>query len=203
VNCRGVERWLDQGMPADDRENAMRHAAICGACSEAIEAASGLEAALRGAAATAWAAPTASADSADSADSTTSPAPPSPDFVANVMTRIAAADSLAREARLERRPARLWISLATDPISVSAITAALLVAVWTFRHPNWMLEAGMNLVGWWWSAAALAPQGRVDVDPIVWIELAIAVFPLALWGSWLLYRRIERALLLLAARPGV
>jgi hypothetical protein len=120
------------------------------------------------------------------------------------MTRIAAADSLAREARLERRRAPLWISLATDPISVSSITAALLVAVWTHRHPNWMLDAGMNLVARWWSsAAALAPQGRVDVDPLVWIELAIAVSPLVLWGSWALYRRIERALLLLAARPGV
>jgi hypothetical protein len=192
MNCSGVERWLDRGMPAGGREGAIRHAAICGACSEAVEAASSLEAALRGAAATAWAGP------ADSAP------PASPDFVANVMARIAAAHSLAREARLERRRARLWISLATDPISVSSITAALLVAVWTLRHPTWMLDAGMNLVArWWWSAAALAPQGRVDVDPLVWIELAIAVFPLVVWGGWTLYRRIERALLLIAARPGV
>jgi len=54
----------------------------------------------------------------------------------------------------------------------------------------------------WWSAAALSPRGGVVVDPLIWLGLAIALTPLAIWGGWALYRRIERTVLLLAARPG-
>jgi len=176
-------------MPVEDREDAMRHVAVCGVCTEAFEAASGVENALRHVAATAWAAPAAAA------------VPPAPEFVANVMSRIAAAESLGRG--LERRRGQIWISLVTDPLSVISITAALLVAVWSAWHARWFRDAGMTLAARsWWSAAALAPRGGVVVDPLIWTGIGIAVTPLAIWGGWALYRRIERTVLLLAARPG-
>ena len=192
MNCRVVERWLDRGMPEGERESAMRHVALCGACFEAFEAASGLEAALRAEAATVRAlAPDATAPAASS------------EFVANVMARVAAADTLALGARLERRRSRFWITLATDPIIVCSITAALVVAVWTVLRPGWFLDAGMNLAArWWLSTSALALPGRIELEPVLWIGIAISVSPLVLWGGWALYRRFERAILLLAARPG-
>src|SRR5439155_21127227 len=99
MNCSDVERWLDRGMPDSGGGRAMRHVAACGACFEAFEAASGLESALRAEAATLRGA-TAGA---------TAPAPA--EFVANVMARVATADSLALGARLERRRTRFWITL--------------------------------------------------------------------------------------------
>ncbi|TMQ63117.1 MAG: hypothetical protein E6K79_10750 [Candidatus Eisenbacteria bacterium] len=191
MNCSDVERWLDRGMPDSGSERAMRHVAACGACFEAFEAASGLESALRAEGASARAATVAAA------------VPAAPEFVANVMARVATADSLALGARLERRRARFWITLATDPIIVCSITAALVVAVWTVLRPGWFLDAGMNLAArWWLSTSALALPSRIELKPVLWIGIAIAVLPLVLWGSWALYRRFERAVLLLAARPG-
>jgi len=170
MSCRSVEQWLDRGMPVEEREDAMRHVAVCGACSEAFEAASGVEKALRHVAATAWAAPAAAA------------VPPAPEFVANVMSRVAAAESLGRGSQLERRRGQIWISLVTDPLSVISITAALLVAVWGAWHPRWFFDAGMTLAARsWWSAAALAPRGGVVVDPLILTGIAIAVTPLAIW----------------------
>jgi hypothetical protein len=192
MNCRVVERWLDRGMPEGEREAAMRHVALCGACFEALEAASALEAAMRAEAATVRAA---------TAGATT---PNASEFVATVMARVAAADSLALGARLDRRRARFWITLATDPISICSITAALLVAVWTIWRPSWALDTGMNLAArWWLSTSALALPGRIELEPVLWVGIAISVSPLVLWGGWTLYRRVERAILLLASRPGV
>ncbi|HKW51246.1 MAG TPA: hypothetical protein VJQ53_05865 [Candidatus Eisenbacteria bacterium] len=193
MKCSDVERWLDRGMPEGGRERAMQHVAVCGACFEAFEAASGLEAALRAKAAAERAATAGAEASAASSE-----------FVANVMARVASADSMALGARLDRRRARFWITLATDPITVCSITAALLVTVWTLMRPGWFLDAGMNLAGrWWLSTAAIAPTGRIALEPVVWIGIAISVSPLILWGGWTLYRRFERAILLLASRPGV
>lgn len=189
MNCRAVERWLDRGMPENAREVAMRHVAVCGACFEAFEAATSLETALRAAAADTRALPAGSAASV------------APDFVSNVMARVAAADSLARVARPDRGRANIWVELVTDPLSVIAITAAFVVALWSAWHPNWFYEVGMNLAGRWWSVAALPPRSPIELDPFVWAGLAVAASPFVVWGSWALYRRIERALLLLAARP--
>jgi hypothetical protein len=192
MKCSDVQRWLDRGMPDVGRERAIRHVAVCGACFEAFEATSGLEAALRAQAeteraATAGAAPRGTGD-----------------FVANVMARVTSADSLALWARLERRRSRYWVTLLTDPISICSITAALLVAVWTYMRPGWFLETGMNLAARWWvSASTFSAPGRVELQPILWIGIAISVSPLILWGGWALYSRIERAILLLASRPGV
>jgi len=199
MKCSDVQRWLDRGMPEGERERAMRHVAVCGACFEAFEAASGLEAALHAHAETARA-------------ETAGVAPPGTgDFVANVMARVTSADSLALGARLERRRGRYWVTLLTDPISICSITAALLVAVWTYIRPGWFLDAGMNLAARWWASAStlsapastFSAPGRVELQPILWIGIAISVSPLILWGGWALYSRIERAILLLASRPGV
>lgn len=188
MNCKAVGRWLDQGMPEKGRVRVERHVAVCGACFEAFEAASGLESALRAQAGRAMPAAL--------------PARAGAEFVANVMTRVAAAESLARAARPERRRAAVWIALVTDPICITSITAGFLVAVLSVWHPSLFFDAGMNLVArWWWPAAALAPGGRIELDTIIWCGIAIAASPIVLWGGWALYRRFERALLLLAARP--
>jgi hypothetical protein len=188
MNCKAVERWLDRGMPENGRERVKRHVAVCGACFEAFEAAASLESALRAEAGRAIPAALA--------------APAGAEFVANVMTRVAIAEPLARGARADRRRAAVWIALVTDPLSVVSITAAFLVAVLSAWHPSWFFDAGMNLVArWWWPAVALSPGGRIELDTIIWLGIAIAASPIVLWAGWALYRRFERTLLLLAARP--
>ena len=195
MNCRAVARWLDRGMPEKGHESVKRHVAVCGACFEAFEAASGLETALRAEAG--LHAETGRAIQAPLA------APAGAEFVANVMARVDAAESLARNARPERGRAAIWISLVTDPLCVVSITAAVLIAVWSAWHPNWFLGAGMTLVArWWLPAAALAPGGRIELAPIVWFGIAAAALPVVLWAGWTLYRRFERTFRFLAARPG-
>jgi len=189
MSCRFVERWLDQGTPEKERERAMRHVPLCGACYEAFAAASSVEAALRAEASELRARPAVSA------------APASPDFVESVMTRVAAAQSLAWNVKLGRRHGRMWIELVTDPISMVLFTAALVVGIWGLLRPQWFLEAGMKLVGGWSSVVSLAQSGHIDLAPAVWAGVAIAASPVVIWAGWALYRRLERTLLLLGARP--
>jgi hypothetical protein len=191
MKCKAVARWLDQGMPEKARDVAMRHVAVCGSCFEAFEAASSVEAALRAEAAVRAVPVVAAVDGA----------PACVDFVANVMARVEGAESIPRKAKPVRRPSRAWIELAADPLTVISITIAALVTLWSAWHPNWFYEAGMNLAARWWSVATLQPRSPIELDPYVWAGLAIAAFPFVVLGIWVLYRRLERAVLMLAARP--
>lgn len=200
MRCDDVTRWLDEGMDGAGEAGAASHARDCAACAAAIEAARALSAAFRADAAT--------------------PPPAPPDFAASVMSRIGAAAAVA-EAEGARAPRRRdsgrrlpwWAVLATDPVSVVSLTLALGIGLAAAWWPDAVARAasaivtlpakGLLAVAAWDSEAGLSHALGGDLDPVARLAIGLAALPIVLWGAWAFYRRVERAVILLAARRGV
>lgn len=185
MKCSGFDRWLDEGQPERQRESALEHGADCARCADALQAARAIETVLR----------------AENADRTVS-APPA--FVDTVMARVDAAARRTSAPVVDRQRVPWWVAIASDPVSIVSVTVGLSVAAWTISHPQWIRNLAMDVAGRWWSwVLAATSQSRLDIDPVVWLSIWIAMSPLILWGSWVAWRRLERAMILMVERPVV
>lgn len=183
MKCSEFDRWLDEGQPERGRERALGHGTGCARCAGALEAAHAIETALR----------------AESGDLSVSA---SPNFVDNVMASVEAAARRYSAPAADRQRVPWWAAIATDPVSVVSVTAGLSVAAWTLSHPRWLPDVAMDLAVRWSSwTLAVSSQTRVEIEPIVWLSIGIALSPLLFWGGWVLYRRLERAMILMAEHP--
>ena len=184
MKCSEFERWLDEGEPEHGREQALRHAAECTVCGPALQAARAVDAALR----LELAGPSMTA---------------SPGFVASVMHRVDEAARARAAISTERSPLPWWAALATDPVSMVSVTLGISLAVLAILHPRWLVNVGVDLSArWWLLAESISSATEVALDPTAWLSIGIALAPLAAWGLIALYRRVERAIILIAERPG-
>jgi hypothetical protein len=183
MNCPELERWLDEGMPETARADALHHVESCAGCAELLAAAGAIEALLR----------------EEPAEGAPIVAPPG--FTNAVLARVESETKGARVAFPQREP--WWVSWALDPVSVVAITAAVVVAAMARLHPAWFLDPGFawisrssewTEVAWTDAAAFFRATARV------WLAIGIGLAPLAIWGAAMFVRRLERLVLLLVAR---
>jgi hypothetical protein len=182
MDCNEFERWLDEGMPADDpsRDAAERHAASCGRCAETAGAARTLEALL--------AAAPASAPSG---------------FAGRVMERVRLGMRTGRPAvRIPAAPAMpWWIRAMSDPAAAVTFTLGILGLVIAGRpHAlagalSPLLRAASvllvsSLEGPAAGLASLPVQAGIalGVLPIV----VLASFPLYRWSDALFRRKAHR-----------
>lgn len=199
--CAAFGRWLDEGRPAHHADAHAAHARTCARCAALLE----LEAAL--------AAPPAVAAPAD--------------FTAAVMQRVhASAPAMARATAAPASRAagpRGALALALDPWTALVATAVALLAV----GRDALVQLGLALVrvgdrvsapaAWpsaplHWPAlpAASLPDlgaiGRViatlTADPTWSASLLLALAPIVLIVSWLLFRGAERMVASIGARAG-
>jgi len=184
MNCPELERWLDEGMPETGRAEALRHVESCAGCGELLAGAGAVEAMIRG----------------EPAEGEPIAAPPG--FTNAVLARI---ESEPKGARVNAFPQRepWWITWALDPVSVVAITTAVVVAVMARLHPAWFLDPGFAWIrgSTEWTGEALtdaAPFFRATA--LVWMAVGIGLAPLAIWGLVIFVRRLERLVTILAAR---
>lgn len=184
MKCNEFERWLNKGEPERDRQRARKHAAGCARCGRALGAALVVEEALRSEAAI----PVIAA---------------SPGFVASVMNRVEVIAERTREVPVGRPLFPWWARLATDPMSVVSVTLGISLGVAALWNPQWLLDTTVNLgAHWWWLALSASSAARGDLDPVSWLSIGIALAPLAAWGIYSLYRRLERTAILIIERPG-
>ncbi len=185
MKCSGFDRWLDEGQPERQRERALGHGANCARCVGALQAALAIESVLR-------------------AERAGRPVSPPPAFVDNVMARVDAAARRYSAPVVNRQRVPWWVAIATDPVSTVSVTVGLSVAAWTVSHPQWIQNLAMDVAARWWSwVLGATSAGHLDIDPIVWLSIGIAMSPLILWGGWVAWRRLERAFVLMAERPVV
>jgi len=189
MKCPELERWLDEGMPEAGRADALRHGESCAGCAELLAAAAAVEAMLR--------------DDPVAIEPVAAP----PGFTNAVLARIEhAGRSPSRSgawvgAPRQREP--WWITWALDPVSVVAITAAVVVAAIARLHPAWFLDPGFAWIdksSEWAGAASREAATFFRASAPVWIAIGVGLAPLVIWGLAIFVRRLERLLLLLAAR---
>jgi anti-sigma factor RsiW len=172
MRCDDLNRWFDDGMPAEGEADARRHAATCPACARSLASFAALEASLSGPA----------------------PAPPRPAaFTAGVLARVAVAPPVAGR--------RWWIQLLSEPAFTVAVTAGVAliltpVAIRFEASQSIALAASVafqSLVGAASGAlAALAP--REALSPLGRFYLSLGLAPLlAALGFWLI-ASVESAL---------
>jgi hypothetical protein len=175
-------------------ERALAHARTCPACAASIRAARAVDRALR--------------------EPVPVDAGPPADFVARVMGRVradgvdAAAGATSR-ALAERPTPSPWSWIAGDPVSVVSVTLAVSIGIAMAWRPAWVTAVAAALVaapGRWLSRLGPAPALSdfsagfgPSVHPAARIGLGLGAAALILWGSWILYRRLERTLILFGA----
>jgi hypothetical protein len=174
VNCRDLERWLDEGSPAADAAAARLHAAGCARCAEVLEIAASIEAAFR----------------AEAADI---PAPA--DFADRVMALVEATAIEPLAPRLAPEPRRVpaWMALASDPVTAVGITLALLLALAASWWPGHLLRGTIVAGAWAWDRAAVF---GTSLDPVILLSAVILGAALAAFLVWRLWHAAERALIL-------
>lgn len=169
--CDGVERWLNEGMPARDRAAARAHARGCPGCDQAIAAAVALEELLAGAAL-----PSASAGFTDA-----------------VMARI---DAEPKAARAEAAPVAAppwWLVLAAEPAAAVALAVVPTVLAIAFLVPSLRdaLVSSVRLATTSSVSATLSGLSNLSGDttgflnamsPAARMLLAVGLVPLLLWG---------------------
>jgi len=181
MNCRDLERWLDDGGAPERYVEAMAHARICAHCSAALGTVDEVETLLA---------------------TRTAPAPAG--FATRVMDRVAlTAQMPARIPVTELLPffqtVPWWVRLALEPASLLALLLAS-VLVWRGDMLFALASTGAVQLAAWLAqvlpasgpmpAPAIHP-GRVDafwLQPVVLTCIALGAAPLALMGSRLLYR---------------
>jgi hypothetical protein len=181
MNCRDLERWLDDGGAPERYMEAMAHARICAHCSAALGTVDEMETLLA---------------------TPTTPAPAG--FTMRVMDRVAVTAQMpARIPVTELLPffqtVPWWARLALEPASMLALLLAS-VLVWRGDMLFALASSGaVQLAAWLARAlpgtgpapAPAIPPAPVDtiwLQPVVLTCIALGAAPLALMGSRLLYR---------------
>lgn len=170
MNCEAFERWLDEGRLETSEPAMLAHAAGCARCGAALAAMSELEHAL---------------------ESSSTPAPAH--FTERVMSRIR--EQRARATDLTVEPAfAWWVRVAADPAAALALVVAALV-LW---RGDSLWRAGVvfttNAARLATAAGHATPALPAPLQaPYVSLAFALALAPLALWGSARLYAWGERA----------
>lgn len=173
--CDGVERWLNEGMPARGLAAAQAHARRCPACDHAIAAAVTLEAMLAGAGAGLPAAPAGFTDA--------------------VMARI---DAEPETARAEAAPVAAppwWLVLAAEPaaaVALAVVPAVLGIALYLPSVRDAIVSSA-KLATTSSVSTALGGISAVSADasgllnamsPAARMLLAVGLVPLLLWGGF-------------------
>lgn len=172
MDCERFQAWLDDGMPEATTAEHQVHAAACASCAKELAAARGIEAALERVSATAPAA-----------------------FTEHVMTRVRALESMGVELLPVGEALPWWVRVAGEPAAALAFVLAALVLwqrqVLMSAASTLLLRAGETLGS---SGAALQalriPETFTRPDVALGVSFALA--PLLAWGSWRLWRWIER-----------
>ena len=176
MNCRDLERWLDEGSPAAAAEAARLHAAGCARCAEVMEIAISIAAAFH-------------------AEAAAAPAPA--DFANRVMALVEAqtVESLSPGFAPEPQRVPAWMALASDPVTAVGLTLALLLALAASWWPGHFLR-GTIVAGagaWAWDRAAVL---GTSLDPTILLSAVILGAALAAFLVWRFWRAAERALIL-------
>lgn len=171
--CDGVERWLNEGMPAHGLGAARAHARGCPGCDQAIAAAVALEELLAGAGAALPSAPAG--------------------FTEVVMARI---DAEPKRARAEAAPVAAppwWLVLAAEPAAAVALAVVPTVLAIAFFVPSvrdalvsWVRLATTSSVSTTLSgisAFSADTTGFLNaMSPAARMLLAVGLVPVLLWG---------------------
>jgi hypothetical protein len=176
MNCRDVERWLDEGCPASAQIEAHAHARICARCQASLATVDELERLLE-------------------APGVAAPA----GFATRVMARVAETRQAgARIPVFELLPffqtVPWWVRLAFEPASLLAMLLAS-VLVWQGDRLFALSTGGAAQLAAW--LAQTIPAGTAPAAPAatdaVWLQpaaltcIALGSIPIALMGSRLLY----------------
>jgi hypothetical protein len=172
MECRTLERWLNDGMPEAGAADARTHAATCAACGALVRAAEAVE---RGLATARFAAPSG--------------------FTERVMARVNAAIAERHTVPAPtgwRNAMPWWVRAAADPAVVAAMgVCALLLWRWDAIVAAGVLAfrsvAQASLQGW-----AGPPHGiRAEVWPALALALGLALLPGVAWLAREAYRWSE------------
>ncbi|MEK7349171.1 MAG: hypothetical protein AABZ94_09890 [Candidatus Eisenbacteria bacterium] len=192
TRCDDLNRWLDEGMPAEGAAGARAHAASCPACAKALASFEAMDRAL---ALPARALPEGAA------------------FTARVMEQVRAASPLALPAVPETAPVRWWISLLSEPGFAVAATAAVVLVL---TPAAIRFDAGQsvalpvsvamqslgtqlgNTLASWFDSAAMAER----LTPLSRTYLLIGYAPLLVWAGLWMFGAVERTVRNLPARRG-
>jgi len=171
--CDGVERWLNEGMPARGLAAAQAHARRCPGCDQAIAAAVALEAML-----------------ADAA--TRTPSAPA-GFTDAVMARIDAEPMTARAQAAPVTAPPWWLVLAAEPaaaVALAVVPAVLAIALYLPSVRD-ALVSTVRLATTSSVTTTLSGISAVSADasgflnamsPAARMILAVGLVPLLLWG---------------------
>jgi len=190
IRCDELNRWLDDGMPAEGASAARAHAASCPACAEAVAASEAMEHALA------------------------LPAPAHPEgaaFSARVMEQVRAATPLELPAVPAPPRVPWWIAVLSEPaFTVAATAAAVLIltpAAIRFDAGQSValpLSVAMQSLGTqagailapWFDASTVAEH----LTPLSRAYLLIGFAPLLVWGGLWIFGAVERTVRNLPAR---
>jgi anti-sigma factor RsiW len=172
MTCERFQAWLDDGMPDATAAAHHAHAAGCAECQADLAAARAIETALERVSATAPAA-----------------------LTEHVMLRVRALES----ARMELLPTTgslpWWVRAAGEPAAALAFVVAALV-LWQRQAlmsatAALLLRAGETFASYGATLQAVRiPESFTRPDVALGFSFALA--PLLAWGSWRLWRWIER-----------
>ena len=181
MDCRKLQRHLDEQGPDFRESDLLEHVAQCPACSAAVRAFWETEAAL--------------GEAGQAARSVYASVGVRHDFADRVLARIETAQQrLSAQARGEAGRLR-WVTLAADPFVSVTITLALLLASIAALYPGWarvLMDWGVLWLGRY--AIAMASQARET--PYLWQAVAAALAPASVWIAWTFVRLLRRALIL-------
>jgi len=191
MRCDELNRWLDEGMPAEGAAMARTHAATCPACAEALGAFEAIDRVLA-------LPPRALPDGAA--------------FTARVIERARRVAPLAAPpAAVRREP--WWITIFSEPgFAVAAAAAAVLiltpaaVRLETTNSVALPLSVAMQTIGsmlgstlaGWFDSSALVAR----LTPLSRIYLLIGFTPLFVWAGLWMSGAVERLVRNLPARRG-
>jgi len=180
MNCRDLDRWLDDGSPAASYVEAMAHARVCARCLATLRATDELDTLLA---------------------STPVVAPAG--FAGRVMARLAATPQVHSRIPVSEllpffQTVPWWVRLALEPASLLALLLAS-VLVWRGDALFALASSGAVQLAAWLAMALPAtgpvaaptaepgPLAAIWLQPLVLTCVALGAAPLALMGSRLLY----------------
>lgn len=191
TRCDELNRWLDEGMPAEGAASARAHAATCPSCAEALGAIEAIDRALA-------TAPRTLPDGAA--------------FSARVMERVRTVAPLAVPVpALKRDP--WWITIFSEPgFAVAAAAAVVLIVtptavrLGTTNSVALPLSVAMQTLGsvigstlaGWFDSTAFAAR----LTPLSRICILIGFAPLFVWAGLWMFGAVERLVRNSPARRG-
>ena len=189
TRCDELNRWLDEGRPAEGAPAARAHAATCPRCGAAVAEFDAIERALA------------------------RPAPALPDgaaFSARVMEQVAAAPPLAI---VEPKRVPWWLAVLAEPgFSVAAAAAVVLIATpaairldatqsvglpASIAVQSVGVKLGAALAGWFDPSAAAE-----HLSPVSRLSILVGFTPLLVWAGLWMFGAVERLLRNRPARRG-